>query len=128
MSNVVFVSAGQCGNQLGYSILSKLNEQLSGQQEDGSENVMEMDFFFRSSGNSQTKKRARCVCLDTEPKAGMVVAFVHIIRSSEHSIFIFLSHAHILLYSINELHITKPRRRNSKPMPCKSSQRNELVV
>jgi len=65
MSNVVLVEVGQCGNQLGYSILDSLYGHLKGSDEE-----LEMETFFRSSSRRQgdSKWCARAVCIDTEPK------------------------------------------------------------
>ena len=65
-SNVVFVAGGQCGNQLGYTLLSNISTHL---KSDASFS-QESDVFFRGQKN----RRARCVCLDTEPKAGMILS------------------------------------------------------
>ena len=72
MSNVVLVSAGQCGNQLGYNLLSNIYSELSSSDNE----LLDIDTFFRDY-KSSAKKRARCVCLDTEPKAG---SYFHIIQ------------------------------------------------
>ena len=64
-SNVVFVAGGQCGNQLGYTLLSNIATHLGGTSEGLSHE--DSDVFFRG----QKRRRARCVCLDTEPKAGI---------------------------------------------------------
>ena len=66
-SNVVFVAGGQCGNQLGYTLLSNISAHL----ESDISLSRESDVFFRG----QKTRRARCVCLDTEPKAGMYLFF-----------------------------------------------------
>lgn len=75
MSNVIMVQAGQCGNQLGYSLLSSLYHHLN-KEKVGERNEVdfseaeELETFFRSSSSSRNRKHiARCVCLDTEPKA-----------------------------------------------------------
>ena len=67
-ANVVFVAGGQCGNQLGYTLLSNIATHLEGTSERfyGEDS----DIFFRG----QKKRRARCVCLDTEPKAGVSIS------------------------------------------------------
>jgi tubulin delta len=58
----VFVDTGQCGNQLGCSILDSLHQHLV-------DDPIELDSFFRTS-NSRNKSTtyARAVCIDTEPK------------------------------------------------------------
>jgi len=61
MSNVVFVHAGQCGNQLGYEMLESLFNHTSDDE------TNECDMYFRKT--TRNKSIARCVCLDTEPKA-----------------------------------------------------------
>ena len=63
-SNVVFVAGGQCGNQLGYTLLSNIASHLGADSQDPI--TRESDVFFRG----RRSRRARCVCLDTEPKAG----------------------------------------------------------
>lgn len=55
----VFVQAGQCGNQLGCSVLSGLYNELSS-------NDAAIDRYFRTSKSG--KLTARTVLLDTEPK------------------------------------------------------------
>lgn len=58
----VFVDTGQCGNQLGSSILESLHQHV---QFDNAE----MDAFFRTSfPRGDVKTYARAVCIDTEPK------------------------------------------------------------
>ena len=58
----VFVETGQCGNQLGFSILDSLFDQLTKNFSEES-----LDVFFRES-RSRRRLYARAVCLDTEPK------------------------------------------------------------
>lgn len=57
----VFVEAGQCGNQLGYNMLSHTFSQLNKYSHDD-----QIDAFFRPS--RRHGYYARCVSLDTEPK------------------------------------------------------------
>jgi tubulin delta len=68
--STIFVNAGQCGNQLGYSILDSLYAHLScpgiNLSEDDREE--EMNSFFRLSNTKNNRRFARVVCLDTEPK------------------------------------------------------------
>jgi len=59
MSNIVFVNAGQCGNQLGYDVLESLFQNCYDDSE--------VNTFFRL--NQKDKCIARAICLDTEPKA-----------------------------------------------------------
>ena len=81
-SNVVFVAAGQCGNQLGYSLISNIHRAIvdDGGEKNGGINS---EVFFRGTNGARSKKQARCVCLDTEPKAGtvndqsMFISFYH---------------------------------------------------
>lgn len=86
--NVIFVQAGQCGNQLGFAIYEALYKQLWTQGYRGVYNT-ELEAFFRPKnedanarlsffGEAYTeisdpdgqipKLRARSVCVDTEPK------------------------------------------------------------
>jgi hypothetical protein len=55
----IFVDTGQCGNQLGCSIIDSLYHHVNS-------DPMHMDAFFRTSINN--KQYARAVCIDTEPK------------------------------------------------------------
>lgn len=64
MSNCVFVETGQCGNQLGFSLLDSLFSHLSDCNDENAD--MPLDTFFHHS--STGKPTARAVCLDTEPK------------------------------------------------------------
>lgn len=58
----IFVNVGQCGNQLGCSILDSLQNHL---QNDSTS----MDAFFRTKyEKGEEKQYARAVCIDTEPK------------------------------------------------------------
>ena len=58
----IFVDTGQCGNQLGCSILDSLYQHL---QHDPSH----VEAFFRTSNcKSETRRYARAVSIDTEPK------------------------------------------------------------
>lgn len=70
----VFIEAGQCGNQLGYTILEKLllhyeNDANSNSNSNVQEKHKET-FFRKSSKRSKENDTlvARAVCLDTEPK------------------------------------------------------------
>ena len=68
MSNCILIEAGQCGNQLGLSILDHLNNHHNSQNigKDGS-TISDWDNNnFRINKNGC--KYARAVCLDTEPK------------------------------------------------------------
>ena len=60
--SVIFVNAGQCGNQLGYCLLDALDAH-SGSGEESC-----LDSFFRESSVSGARPIARAVCIDTEPK------------------------------------------------------------
>jgi len=62
---VIFCQAGQCGNQLGFSILDSLYRHLK-----PSDDADHMETFFRESVSSSRQSRlfARAVCIDTEPK------------------------------------------------------------
>ena len=58
----VFVDTGQCGNQLGCSILDSLHQHLI-------DDPIELDSFFRTSeSRNKSTTYARAVCIDTEPK------------------------------------------------------------
>ena len=58
----IFVDTGQCGNQLGCSILDSLYKHLES-------NPLELSAFFRHGHNKEDRKwYARAVCIDTEPK------------------------------------------------------------
>lgn len=59
-SNIIFVECGQCGNQLGFSMLDTIYAHLDGASDELKEIV------FRS--DSKNRQYARSVCLDTEPK------------------------------------------------------------
>lgn len=62
----VFCNVGQCGNQLGYSVLQSLCDHLGGENENEREDDVES--FFRESATLENKRVARAVCIDTEPK------------------------------------------------------------
>ena len=72
----VFIEAGQCGNQLGYTILEKLmvhyeNEIASNSNSKVDVNEKHKEIFFRKvfkRSREHGKLVARAVCLDTEPK------------------------------------------------------------
>lgn len=58
----IFVNTGQCGNQLGCSIMDSLYQQLHS-------DPFEVDAYFRTSQSKGNPKIvARAVCIDTEPK------------------------------------------------------------
>lgn len=58
----IFVDTGQCGNQLGSSILESLYQHVQFDH-------AEMDAFFRTSySRGEPRTYARAVCIDTEPK------------------------------------------------------------
>lgn len=58
----IFVDTGQCGNQLGSSILESLHQHVQFDH-------AEMDAFFRTSySRGEARTYARAVCIDTEPK------------------------------------------------------------
>lgn len=58
----IFVNTGQCGNQLGCSMMDSLYQQLQS-------DPFEMDAHFRTvQSKGETKTFARAVCIDTEPK------------------------------------------------------------
>jgi len=67
---VILVGCGQCGNQLQYSIVDELYNQLN------QEGRVGLDAYFRESGSTSSSSSfsssgrpvARAVCLDTEPK------------------------------------------------------------
>lgn len=66
----VFVSTGQCGNQLTFSLIDQISRYIDTLPE--SSKSFHTDIFFRESSTklSSTKSRlvTRAVCLDTEPK------------------------------------------------------------
>jgi hypothetical protein len=78
--STVFVQTGQCGNQIGYQLLSDLFNQIhsrNGVDTDARsververDTVIEeeLDLYFHESETKPGKYFARCVCLDTEPK------------------------------------------------------------
>ena len=66
--SVIFCLAGQCGNQLGYSVLDSLHRHLAGPAEEGGQASQHIESFFRESSASSTPSLARAVCIDTEPK------------------------------------------------------------
>ncbi|KAJ1435557.1 Tubulin/FtsZ, GTPase domain-containing protein [Ochromonadaceae sp. CCMP2298] len=65
MANCIFVETGQCGNQLGFSLLDTLYAHLAPSEELYYETYL--DAYFRTPINGGTPV-ARSVCLDTEPK------------------------------------------------------------
>lgn len=79
-SSCIFVNAGQCGNQLGYSVLDSLFSHLSSESSSSSNHTQDIwggdvemnvnSFFRQSRGTTGRRERmiARAVCLDTEPK------------------------------------------------------------
>jgi hypothetical protein len=80
MTNVIFVAAGQCGNQLCFELLNHLKQHAFDRKYHTSYSNMEslsrqrlIDTFFSSrylyGGEAEEDQLvARCVCLDTEPK------------------------------------------------------------
>ena len=61
----IFCNVGQCGNQLGYSLLNSVHEHLNVDTAGD-----DLESFFRESSTRQNSDRlvARAVCIDTEPK------------------------------------------------------------
>ena len=68
MSDTILVACGQCGNQLGYSILDSLHTHLASGGDSVSSSNVELSGFFRSKGARSSDLYARAVCFDTEPK------------------------------------------------------------
>ena len=66
MANCIFVETGQCGNQLGFSLLNSLHDHLATLE--GDEYAEMLETCFHSSSSKDSKPVARAVCLDTEPK------------------------------------------------------------
>lgn len=69
MSSCVFIDTGQCGNQLGYTLLDSLYDHIVPPilKKEFEKVPNDLDFFFRKSRNG-SKLYSRSVCLDTEPK------------------------------------------------------------
>ena len=81
-NNCIFIETGQCGNQLGYSLLDTLYKHLNvietkkdiiydNNYEDNSlllENYFRLLSINNDNRNNSTKYIARAICLDTEPK------------------------------------------------------------
>jgi hypothetical protein len=88
MSNIVLVNAGQCGNQLGYSMLRGAYKELASDDgstaagTDGHLDSVELDILFRQQSDSKRAPLARCVCLDTEPKAGIMIGISYLQRNT----------------------------------------------
>lgn len=68
MSNIILVNAGQCGNQLGYSMLDGAYKELRGEIEKEKGFSDNLEIIFRPQSDARKAPLARCVCLDTEPK------------------------------------------------------------
>lgn len=74
--NFIFVETGQCGNQLGYSLLDSLHSQLSSFEDSNARydtadahcSSEMLDMYFRPPSLRREQRFARAVCLDTEPK------------------------------------------------------------
>jgi hypothetical protein len=78
--STIFVQSGQCGNQLGFQLLTDLFQQIhaghntsssSSNSRNGTDECAvedELEIFFRESETKPGRYSARCVCLDTEPK------------------------------------------------------------
>lgn len=69
MSSCILVATGQCGNQLGFTLLDRLYDQLSSinSQKEFEKYSGDLDIFFRRSRDG-SKVYSRSVSLDTEPK------------------------------------------------------------
>lgn len=70
LNNFIFINAGQCGNQLGYSLLSHIHAHLMNLDDDHPDKENLISQFFRNSNDQRRHKtlNSRAVCIDTEPK------------------------------------------------------------
>jgi len=69
-TSCILIETGQCGNQLGYTLLDSLYDHISppsSRKEFDKYFNTDTDIFFRKSRDG-SKLYSRSVCLDTEPK------------------------------------------------------------
>lgn len=65
-TQVITIQVGQCGNQLGSSLFSLLDEQHNAPSTSSSSSTDSSTCFFRFG--TQGQRHARCILVDTEPK------------------------------------------------------------